>query len=345
MKKSQQEGFAPLDENEAREEAIKIQGSISGNRTPYIRKHMNFPREDYAEVQDFREYVDKIKDILRALPTEQPERKQELLQLAKNADIESIRSAWAEMIDDDAPKSEAYKNFSAASFSLFDNTDREFRRVKHDRYNFNAPSDYYMCMAYHLYDALSGKPYREADELKANFEAAVRGKKILEIAPGPGWFMKLLKDSGAKVQGIDINTTSNDVAKEFGLPIQQGEADQLDGVLDEPFDLIISNNFMNTITIRPNQARETIAQILGRLTPDGMSVHSTQSIIKPAELVALQRLKDCDDLSDVLDQLSAEGMIRVDGPVLSKDEIEKCNVADLRTDKEGIYYTFSFKKP
>jgi hypothetical protein len=84
---------------------------------------------------------------------------------------------------------------------------------------------------------------------------------------------------------------------------------------------------------------------LERLAPGGEGIHSTQGLIRPAELVALQRVKKRDKVADALARLPRTGMIWVDGPVLQKDEIERCGVADLKTDKEGIYCTFSFRKP
>ena len=71
----------------------------------------------------------------------------------------------------------------------------------------------------------------------------VSGKSVIDIGCGEGRFCRLLSDLGATVTGIDLTEPLIERARELGGDKEtylQGDAESLEGVSDESFDLAVS---------------------------------------------------------------------------------------------------------
>ncbi len=71
----------------------------------------------------------------------------------------------------------------------------------------------------------------------------VSGKEVIDIGCGEGRFSRLLSEQGAAVTGIDLTEPLIERARELGGNEEtylQGDAETLDGVSDESFDLAVS---------------------------------------------------------------------------------------------------------
>ena len=71
----------------------------------------------------------------------------------------------------------------------------------------------------------------------------VRGRRVLDIGCGEGRFSRLLTGLGAEVTGIDLTESLIERARSLavgGDNYVMGDAETLDGIADESFDLAIS---------------------------------------------------------------------------------------------------------
>ena len=71
----------------------------------------------------------------------------------------------------------------------------------------------------------------------------VSGKSVIDIGCGEGRFSRLLSELGATVTGIDLTEPLIERARELGSDKEtylQGDAENLDGVADDSFDLAVS---------------------------------------------------------------------------------------------------------
>ena len=71
----------------------------------------------------------------------------------------------------------------------------------------------------------------------------VSGKSVIDIGCGEGRFCRLLSDLGATVTGIDLTEPLIEKARELGGDKEtylQGDAENLEGVADDSFDLAVS---------------------------------------------------------------------------------------------------------
>ncbi len=343
-----------LDKPEARNEAIKIQDWLYGWSSPQLRSHKGFEKKEYQNADLMRDQFAELLPIFARLPKTQPERKASLDEIIGKYPPSVIAGAWSEFLRSNYPRTQNYQKFSDYSRLLFEETERNFTLLKVEeqkkRAVYNSPSNFYMPLAAELYNVASGKPYLSPQELKYNFEDGLRGKKVLEIAPGPGWFMKILQDSGAIVKGIDKDASHDSVARAWNLDIQKGDANRLNELVEGGFDFIISNNFITSSLIDGSEARGIIRQILQKLKPGGISINSTQNFPTPLELWALMTaIHDHSKISQtamVLDNPPAqETLVEFDGPVLTDDDIKSLGVEDYHSSNENGYVTFSFKKP
>lgn len=104
----------------------------------------------------------------------------------------------------------------------------------------------------------------------------VRDKDVCDVACGTGYGSKMMLDSGAHtVHGIDISEEAIKYAAEYyngkNLTYEVGDAEKLDGLQDNTFDVVIS---FETIEHLKNSDRY-IAQIFRVLKPGGSLIIST----------------------------------------------------------------------
>lgn len=343
-----------LNKSEAKNEAARLQDYLYGWSSPHLRSHKGFPAEQYREFAAAREKILELRPILEQLPKSQPARQAELTRLIYKYPPSILVSAWSENIADKCPKSRGYQKFSDYSSPLFEDVEKNFfltaGQQETGTAKYNAPSNYIMPLASELYDRTSGKAFLSPQELKYNLEQGVRGKNILEIAPGPGWFMKVLKDCGANVKGLDKDISHEYIARAWNLDIKQGDANHLASVFEEQFDIIISNNFITSSLVTELDAKNILRQCLQKLKSGGISVHSTQYFKIPYEFWILTRLihdpSEIRELGPLLENPPAEEtIIAFDFPVLTDADIKSLGVTDFHSANENGYHVFSFKKP
>ena len=89
-----------------------------------------------------------------------------------------------------------------------------------------------------------GRPYRDARHVDAGCRwETVSGKTVIDIGCGEGRFCRLLSDLGAEVTGIDLTEALIERARIIGSDRETylvGDAETLEGVGDESFDLAVS---------------------------------------------------------------------------------------------------------
>ncbi|GEM_PF-710200 len=81
----------------------------------------------------------------------------------------------------------------------------------------------------------------------------VRGKKVLDLGSGEGYFSRKVAELGAEVTGIDISSELVKIAKEkekkspMGIKYHNLSSESLDGIPDSSFDLIVSNMVLHNV--------------------------------------------------------------------------------------------------
>jgi len=104
----------------------------------------------------------------------------------------------------------------------------------------------------------------------------VEGKDVLDIACGTGYGSKLLADGGARsVRGIDVSADAVQYAAEHNandrLKFEVGDAENLQGIPDESFDVVISFETIEHL----NRVDKYLAELRRVLRPGGMYIVST----------------------------------------------------------------------
>lgn len=135
-------------------------------------------------------------------------------------------------------------------------------------YKFRPPSLDYQNTLFKLYQQLSGKGYESPEQLRDLMKEALEGRRVLELGSGPGFNLKVLKDLGANVSGVEIR---RDLAE--GVPeadVRLGDAQDLDTIFDnEQFDVIYSRDLFCLDVVLNRQKSARVVQSTARHTKNG----------------------------------------------------------------------------
>jgi SAM-dependent methyltransferase len=141
-----------------------------------------------------------------------------------------------------------------------------------DVYNFRRPSSAGVNFLYKLHQHLSGKEFDSPEKLKAAVQEVLIGKRVLEVGCGPGFDLKLLKDLGADVSGVEIRGDFAGMIK--GLDVRAGDAAKLDGVFgDETFDIIYSRNLFSEAVLGMKRSEEIAVKLCEHTKQGGIQIH------------------------------------------------------------------------
>ena len=180
-------------------------------------------------------------------------------------------------------------------------------------YRFVAPSRGYPHTMFKLYQHLSGKEYSSPEQLRNVMRGALEGKRVLELGSGHGFNLKVLKDLGANVSGVEIRGELVGGVPE--ADVRHGEAQHLDDIFgDEKFDLIYSKDLFCLHSVLDQEKSGKIVYATGRHTKDGgLGLHQvTYEKLQPILfhfnnwLVARETGRDFEAMERVWDTLSDE---------------------------------------
>jgi SAM-dependent methyltransferase len=352
-----------LSKEEAIEEAIRIQHALYGYDSIFLRQYMGFSADLYQQIDDHRDIIKIIRTALRSLPSVKNElslstREWSVGHLCDLAGSEAVITAWSEVLYKQIDYTPDLKKFIDNGSLLFESIEANFRLMAMQpqfgiTYNHPAPSSDYIILLKYIYDMLEGGSYDNPEQLLSNFKTLLKGKHILELGPGPGWFMAILQNLGAVVYGIDIELFP-EVIKNYNLDIRQGNVNQLSGMFDEQFDIVISNNFMTShgVGITPPQAEHIVMQILDKLRPGGFSVHSMEYTHIPLEyfLIIYERtqseyeVKKFREIYDQSSEAEQTSMLLSNECPIEADEIINLGAESVKFIVENGNFTFSFRK-
>jgi 2-polyprenyl-3-methyl-5-hydroxy-6-metoxy-1,4-benzoquinol methylase len=113
-------------------------------------------------------------------------------------------------------------------------------------------------------DALqSGEGRAIADRTKWLRSIVAQPKKVLDIGSGPGLFLRLMKEAGASVMGVELNARAAErSAQEFGVPVHAGRIAEL---RETGFDVITLWDLVEHV----NDPHALIHDCAARLAPGG----------------------------------------------------------------------------
>lgn len=357
-----------LNFDEASEVAINMQGLLYQAPSSFLRSTDGFTTQEYRNAYESRVNLDKVSKLIAALPSKQPQRLDSLLSCIETYGTNIVALAYFDLVQKRFPKSDKFTKFSKNSVGIFEQSEKHFvpnNRAENGYNVFFPPSNFYMPMAHEIYERLCGVKYKNSTDLKQNMRDSLNGKKVLELAPGPGWFMADLKAMGAQVYGLDKQLSMPEFSQSFGLNIKQGSADEIERHFEDNFDLIISNNLLNKATVSKDEADAIIKSIQGALTPNGISIHSTQEFKQPQELISIRLLdiveqraqrEDAETRRRVimaaklnfLESVSAPNAATklgtLDSPVLTSGELADIGLKKIQSKTENGYFVFSFTK-
>lgn len=132
----------------------------------------------------------------------------------------------------------------------------------------------YRSILYHILRHATNLTGQESkDELEWKIRKTFKGKKMLELGPGPGFFMHMLKEFGADVYGIEPSEEHKKQAEQAGLQIQTGTAETLD--MPEEFDIIYSKDVLS-FAVTKNKAESIMKAVHKNLKQGGLTVHSIE---------------------------------------------------------------------
>ena len=139
-------------------------------------------------------------------------------------------------------------------------------------YTYGPASDAYMPIFYKLYQILSNKPYRNADQLMRNMRSALKGKRILELGCGPGFALPILESFGAKPVGIE--QVEEYRGRVEGADIRYGDARLLPALIgSEMFDIIMSRDFLTSKILSKADALCVMVACTNAAVRGGLGVH------------------------------------------------------------------------
>jgi SAM-dependent methyltransferase len=132
----------------------------------------------------------------------------------------------------------------------------------------------YRSMLYMLLRHLTNLSGGESElEIRAKARSAFSGKRVLELGSGPGFFLSLLQNFGAKVIGVDENRQLEEKVKQRDVPIVIGDAKDLKRLVgDERFDIVISKDFLS-YAVTKEDAGPILQTAYDVTASRGLSVH------------------------------------------------------------------------
>jgi len=106
---------------------------------------------------------------------------------------------------------------------------------------------------------------KQADKKLIPYVKNIEKEKILEVGPGYGYYTRLLLENGNSVSGVDINP---DLGSNIGIEIIKGRADQLQDVVYDKYDRVLS--FFMTEYLDYRELSEFMLQGINLLRPNGV---------------------------------------------------------------------------
>lgn len=111
----------------------------------------------------------------------------------------------------------------------------------------------------------------------------LRGKRILEIGPGPGELLHYLQDEfGAEVVGIEISDYARMAAEERGVQMHE-DFEELEAAGEAPFDIVISFRVFEENVLTQEEAVALMNQANGFLREAALHIHVTAREPYPLE--------------------------------------------------------------
>jgi SAM-dependent methyltransferase len=130
-----------------------------------------------------------------------------------------------------------------------------------------------------------------------------RGKRLLDVGCGAGWFLRISKKLGATVQGVEPSEYAASVAVKQGLNVFCGTIEQFVAQTDQKFDVITSNHVVEHV---PDPVA-TLTAMRGLLAPGGTIWIAVPNAAYPISK-ALKGLWHSSDLPYHLMQFSPSSM-------------------------------------
>ncbi len=158
--------------------------------------------------------------------------------------------------------------------------------IAHDCYKYGFAKEY-RSMFYHMLRHTTNLTGQESiEEIKELALTAFKGKRILELGSGPGFYLHLLSLFGASVTGIDSYTKLKDIyeiknAKKYGVNLIFGDAINLESLLKDQmekdkFDLVFSRNLL-TYAVALNSIKPILIEAHKVMKPGAIAIHQTQN--------------------------------------------------------------------
>ena len=110
--------------------------------------------------------------------------------------------------------------------------------------------EHYYDDSYGAYDTSHGSTEEDTDVVaKAlkegqfrHLKLPIKGKKILDVGTGGGFFLRICSSLGAQVQGVEPSAVAAEIVREQGIEVFHGMLDDFDS--EERFDIITANQVL-----------------------------------------------------------------------------------------------------
>ncbi len=172
--------------------------------------------------------------------------------------------------------SEKYQKFKRLSGLLFKNEpclDIGYRMPNSGHpYKFLKASEHYVSTFYSVCKYLCDKEFNNEEGLLSLMKEVLSNKRILELGCGVGNSIKVLKQLGAKVSGIDIISELKGKIEDIDLIV--GDCENLGKLSQgELFDIIYSKDFFTDTVLNRDKAKKISEGILKVLKKGGLVIH------------------------------------------------------------------------
>ena len=221
-------------------------------------------------------------------------------------------------------------------------------------YIYRPASEIYSSLFYKIYQHLSGKPYKTADQLMKNMHSALKQKRILELGCGPGFVLPLLNRLGAKATGVEQIGDHKGMVR--GADIRYGDARFLNHFIDhESFDIIISRDFLTDKILSKANALCVMIACTNVATRGGMGIHQmVYETIHPdtedfyAWLASRNGGPNYDEYKQYVSRRSEEEKAcvkRTNEPALSENDLQSLRFDVAEYAAEAGYFNIVLKNP